>query len=1500
MVGAISAAPSSADFPYGSGTNYSLAPGQVPNDYTGDDNDWKYAATSEPACGPTETNPPVRCSPYTTDPKELFGVRGAHIVDPSATVDTGWQTTVGRPDVAISVLDSGIKWNDSGSMDDVRFKVRINSGELPTPNHSGPALVSGTNCAAYADADDANGDGFFNLRDFACDSRVSLSDPRRVGLPGKLVPQDLLLAFSDGTTNDDSNGFTDDIAGWDFLDDDNDPYDDVQYGHGTGEAKDSSSEANNGGQAGSCPNCMVVPLRVGDSFVADVNKFAQAVIYAVDNNILVVQEALGTLNNSNIAQKAIDYAYNHGVTVIASAADEAAQHHNWPSNSAHVINVNSVDSYKSEELDPRPNQPPFNQPPFNQFDRVNPFTPENPSYVQFNGCTNFSSHVTVAIPSDSCSSNATGVGAGMAGLIYSAALNARDAGAMTAHPTCERADGSACILTPSEVRQLMASGTVNGVSQVDDISFTQPGAEPSCTPPITGCTDPNNLFAITTANRPVPSPLAETKSYPARNGFDAFYGYGRANMVKAEDKAAAGQIPPEITSPKWYAQVDPAQSSVAIEGQVFAREASYSCTVLVAPGSEPNNNLSTDIPPGDFQAVPAAPESPCDGSPGHTEAFDGTLAHVEISSLLTGLQFRFPPGTLFNGREPPPAAPNFNNRPNQEPYGFTVKVVVTASPGGVDMSGEDRRNLYLHRDQDLLPGFPKVLPSDGASSPALADLDGDNENELIFGTSDGVVHAWHRDGSDLAGWENDRVHTDKLPLHEGGHAFTSGEIPDTASRSAILASVAVGDIDRDGIPEVVGADMQGKLYVWGADGNLLFQREANIGFSGKPLTPFQNVRRGKRYRTQHGFFGSPVLADLDGNGGNLEIIAANMDRHVYAWHSNGDAVPGFPVFVIDRSKITAPINSTTHAPTFAGGIGSEWNQGAIVDTPAVGDLDGDAKPEIVVGTNEEYEPSADGGANVGNMNTASLQVLGFTGLLEYANSRVYVIPPTGDPNSDHPTTSSPFVSGWPKKVLFLFSELLPVVGEGVTGSPVIGPVDCGDNGGSGPKVGALSAAGPAYVFNPDGSSCYGQSMDSGGDQQDNAMATDFAAGNGKFDTPAIPAVGHPAFGNLDGTGPSFLVPAAGVIRALDLGANEYQGGQDFLAAWDPGSGQFRPGFPAPVNDLSFLTGPSIADVDGLPGEEAVGGTASLDFYGFDAAGTQINARWPKLSSDWTVANPVVGSLGTLDTDSSARKVAVGLTRAGGVFAYATDAPSCSPGSWPHFHHDNANSGDYGRDAVSPGKPTGASLSGNSVSFTAPGDDLLCATTDHYEIVQSNSPITAANFSSAESVGGAPSPTAPGTTQSFSLPANPKAYIAVRAVDDQGNVGRPAVVAVDLLSVTKSDSPDSLSVGGTLTYTIDVTNNNEADALGVSVTDTLPKNVRLRSARSNHGRCVLRRLRTLSCNLSSIASGETVTVTVLVRPTRRGTLLNTVTATASSPTDLYPANNTATATTTVNP
>jgi uncharacterized repeat protein (TIGR01451 family) len=126
-----------------------------------------------------------------------------------------------------------------------------------------------------------------------------------------------------------------------------------------------------------------------------------------------------------------------------------------------------------------------------------------------------------------------------------------------------------------------------------------------------------------------------------------------------------------------------------------------------------------------------------------------------------------------------------------------------------------------------------------------------------------------------------------------------------------------------------------------------------------------------------------------------------------------------------------------------------------------------------------------------------------------------------------------------------------------------------------------------------------------------------------------------------------------------------------------------------------------------------------------------------------------------------------------------------------------------------------------------------------------------------------------------------------------------ITAVDL-SLTKRGSPDTLPVGSLLTYTLDVTNNGLATARGVTLTDLLPKNVRLRSADSDHGRCAQRTLRRIECNLAELSSGETATVTIVVRPTKKGTIVNTATVSASQPADLNLTNNTATETTEVSP
>jgi hypothetical protein len=48
---------------------------------------------------------------------------------PGVSADRAWKRSIGRPDVRVAILDTGIRWGE----DSLRPKVALNGGELPTP-----------------------------------------------------------------------------------------------------------------------------------------------------------------------------------------------------------------------------------------------------------------------------------------------------------------------------------------------------------------------------------------------------------------------------------------------------------------------------------------------------------------------------------------------------------------------------------------------------------------------------------------------------------------------------------------------------------------------------------------------------------------------------------------------------------------------------------------------------------------------------------------------------------------------------------------------------------------------------------------------------------------------------------------------------------------------------------------------------------------------------------------------------------------------------------------------------------------------------------------------------------------------------------------------------------------------------------------------------------------------------------------------------------------------
>ncbi len=129
-------------------------------------------------------------------------------------------------------------------------------------------------------------------------------------------------------------------------------------------------------------------------------------------------------------------------------------------------------------------------------------------------------------------------------------------------------------------------------------------------------------------------------------------------------------------------------------------------------------------------------------------------------------------------------------------------------------------------------------------------------------------------------------------------------------------------------------------------------------------------------------------------------------------------------------------------------------------------------------------------------------------------------------------------------------------------------------------------------------------------------------------------------------------------------------------------------------------------------------------------------------------------------------------------------------------------------------------------------------------------------------------------------------------DDALDAVAPPPLRADL-AVTMADSPDPGAVGERLAYTLTVTNNGPDAATGVQITDPLPAAVQIAGLGTN-----CRGTPVVVCDLGTLASGASATVTIETFPTGAGTIPNQASV-GSNVTDPVSGNNSASTSTTVN-
>lgn len=126
----------------------------------------------------------------------------------------------------------------------------------------------------------------------------------------------------DNGIDDDGNGYVDDINGWDFINDDNDPDDDD--GHGTAITGIIASKTNNyTGLAGINANARVMVVKVLDSSGAGLSSItAKGIDYAVRMGAKVINISIRLSNATQTSYNSIRAATEKNVTIVAGTGND--------------------------------------------------------------------------------------------------------------------------------------------------------------------------------------------------------------------------------------------------------------------------------------------------------------------------------------------------------------------------------------------------------------------------------------------------------------------------------------------------------------------------------------------------------------------------------------------------------------------------------------------------------------------------------------------------------------------------------------------------------------------------------------------------------------------------------------------------------------------------------------------------------------------------------------------------------------------------------------------------------------------------------------------------------------------------------------------------------------------------------------------------------------------------------------------------------------------------